>query len=186
MLILNLDKNKVYNYLMNNMQTDPLDWWVVQTKPQSEDRVIRELSNQGFITYCPMYRKEILRAHKMKIKTTPLFPRYVFIQANQHAKETIHAIRSTYGVNILLKVGERPTLVSAQVIHNLKAIEVQSVNDADSYFKRGDTVKITKGLYQGLEAIFHLDNGLERVVVLLDFINKKTPLHISKNQLAKV
>ena len=167
------------------MQNHPLDWWIVQTKPQSENRALRELNNQGFIAYCPKYSKESLRTHQMKIKTSPLFPMYIFIQANQDAKKNIHVIRSTYGVNMLLKVGERPALLSAQVIQNLKAIEGQSINDVDSYFKKGESVKITKGLYAGLEAIFHLDNGLERVVVLLDFINKKTSLHINKNQLSK-
>lgn len=170
---------------MNNIQNHPYDWWVVQTKPQSETRAIRELNNQGFITYCPKYRKESLRTHQMKIKTIPLFPMYIFIQANQDAKKNIHVIRSTYGVNMLLKAGEKPALLSGQIIHNLKEIEVQYKNDADSYFKKGESVKITEGLYKGLEAIFHLDNGLERVVVLLEFMNKKTPLYMNKNKLSK-
>ena len=56
----------------------------------------------------------------------------------------------------------------------------------ESYFNAGDTVKITEGLYQGLEAIYEMDEGLERVVVLLNILNKSTPLHINKNQLLKV
>lgn len=171
---------------MANLQTSYPDWWVVQTKPKAEDKVIRELNNQGFTTFCPMYRKEKPQASQMQIKTTHLFPRYVFIQANEHAKKFIHAIRSTYGVHMLLKINERPTLLSDQDVQNLKLIEAQNVNNAESYFKSGDVVKITKGLYQGLEAIIHIDDSLERVVVLLNFLNKKTPLCISKNQLSKI
>ena len=162
------------------------DWWVVQSKLHAEDKVISELNNQGFTTYCPMYCKEFHRGRKITIKTIPLFPRYVFIQANQNARDAIHVIRSTYGVSMLLKIGEMPTSVPNQIIHDLKLIEIQHSTDTESYFNAGDTVKITEGLYQGLEAIYEMDEGLERVVVLLDILNKSTPLHINKNQLLKV
>ena len=101
---------------------------MVQSKLHAEDKVISELNNQGFTTYCPMYRKEFHRGSKIKIKTIPLFPRYVFIQANQNARDAIHVIRSTYGVSMLLKIGEMPTSVPNQVIHDLKSIETQAYN----------------------------------------------------------
>ena len=159
---------------------------MVQSKSHAEDKVVSQLNNQGFTTYCPMYRKEFHRGGQIKIKTTPLFPRYVFIQTNQHAREAIHVIRSTYGVSMLLKIGEEPTSVPNQIIDDLKSIETQHTTKAESYFNAGDTVKITEGLYQGLEAIYEMDEGLERVVVLLNILNKNTPLHINKNQLLKV
>lgn len=170
---------------MDKIETSSYNWWVVHTKPKAEGRVIRELNNQGFTTYCPMYRKENLRVSRMQIKTTHLFPRYVFVQENEHAKKFIHAIRSTYGVHTLLKINERPTLLSAQDVQNLKLIEAQNINNTESYFKSGDVIKITEGLYKGLEGIIHLNDGLERVVVLLNFLNKKTPLSLNKNQLSK-
>ena len=172
--------------MCDDIKTSLPDWWVVQTKPRAENQAINELNNQGFITYCPMYRKESPRARQIQINTTPLFPRYVFIKANQHAKDTIHAIRSTYGVSLLIKVGEIPTPVPAKVIQNIKLIEAQDMNITESYFKTGDTVKIAEGLYHGLEAIFQKDDGLERVIVLLNILNKETPLCINKNQLSKV
>ena len=161
------------------------DWWVVQSKLQAENQVISQLSNQGFTTYCPMYRKEFHRGRQIKIKTIPLFPRYVFIQANQHARDSIHVIRSTYGVSMLLKIGEVPSSVTNEIIHDLKSMETRHSNEAESYFNAGDTVIITKGLYKGLEAIYEMDEGLERVVVLLNILNKNTQLHINKNQLLK-
>jgi len=170
---------------MDNIQTSPSGWWVVQTKTRSENRVIRELNNQGLTTYCPIYRKEYQKANQMQIKKTYLFPRYVFIKANLNAQKNIHAIRFTYGVHMLLKNNERPSHVPDQVIKNLKLIEAQHIKNTESYFKKGETVKIKEGLYQGLEATIHLDDDLERVVVLLNFLNKKTPLSINKNQLSK-
>lgn len=161
-------------------------WWVIQTKTNSEILAIKQLNNQGFNTYCPMYRMESLRGRQVKIKKAPLFPRYVFIEANEHAKNKIHTIRSTYGVSLLLKIGEIPTKVSAEIIQKLREIESENINNTRSYFKTGEVVKITEGLYEGLEAIFDMDDGLERVVVLLNILNKDTSLRLYKNQVSKI
>jgi len=171
--------------ILNNKEISR-DWWVVHTKLQAEAKAIKQLTNQGFITYCPMYRKECLITHQINIKTTPLFPRYTFIQADNHAQKNIHTIRSTYGVSQLLKIGEVPTHVPNQVILNLKKIEIAQIQNTESYFKVGENVKILKGLYKGLEAIYHLDDGLKRSVVLLNILNKETPFYINKQQLEKV
>ena len=169
-----------------NLKLNYPDWWVVQTKPQAEIQVIRELGNQGFNSYCPMYRKESLKAQQIKIKTMSLFPRYVFILANQNAKNNIHAIRSTYGVSLLLKVGEAPSTIPDQIIKNLKVLEALHLDVVDPYYKKGEIVKITKGLYKGLKAIYQMDDGLERVIVMLDILKKEVPLHLNKHQLSKV
>ena len=170
----------------NELKFDYSDWWVVQVKAQAEIKVIRELENQGFNAYCPMYQKESLKARQIKIKTFPLFPRYVFILANHHAKNTIHAIRSTYGVSLLLKVGEVPTTISNQIIKNLRVLEALHMNVVEPYYKKGEVVKITKGLYQGLKAIYQMEDGLERVTGLLNILKKEVPLHLKKHQLSKV
>ena len=169
-----------------NLRIIPHGWWVVQSKPNAEEKAIRQLSNQGFVTYCPMYQKETLRARQIKTKTIPLFPCYVFIEADEHAKDTIHTIRSTYGVSRLLKIGEMPILVPGQVICDIKLIEAQQIGKTESYFKKGELVKIKEGLYRGLEAVYQMDDGLKRVVILLNILNKETPLHINKDQLHKI
>ena len=169
-----------------NQRSISNSWWVVQTKVQAEEQAIRQLSNQGFVTFCPMYQKESIRARQIKIKTIPLFPSYIFIEVDQHAKKIIHTIRSTYGVKVLLKIGEVPILMPDHVIKNIKLLEMQQVGKTESYFKAGEVVKIKDGLYKGLEAVYQMDDGLERVVVLLNILNKETSLHLEKHQLHKI
>ena len=160
-------------------------WWVVQTKPQGEALAIEHLHEQNFTTYCPMYQKENIHGRQMKVTTTALFPRYVFVLADQAAQQSVHTIRSTRGVSQLLKCGEQPTIVEASIIDAIKALETEHINQTERYFKANDKVLITSGLYQGLEAIYQMDNGLERSVVMLNLLQRGTQLTLNKTQLKK-
>ena len=60
-------------------------WLVVYTKSQKETLAHDHLERQGFLPYCPMLSKEIKYKSKTKIKRLPLFPRYLFVQANEIA-----------------------------------------------------------------------------------------------------
>ena len=162
------------------------DWWVIQTKPQAEFIAIEQLSNQGFITYCPFYRKESIRRHQIKIETVPLFSRYIFSKVTELAKEKIHIIRSTKGVNKLLKIGESPMIVSDKLIDQLKQTQNDGISKTQSHFSKGDLVKINDEIYHEVEAIYEMDDGLERAIVLLNILNKETSLNIHKHKLNKM
>ena len=178
--------NKGVIVAMNlDQPTTELSWWVVQTKPQGEALAIEHLHEQNFTTYCPMYQKETLRGRRAKVTTTPLFARYVFVLEDQAAQQTVHTIRSTRGVSQLIKVGEQPTLVKASIITEIKALETEHLNQTKHYFKANDEVLITSGLYQGLEAIYQMDDGQERAVVMLNLLQRDTQLTLDKTQLKK-
>ena len=114
--------------------TTDLSWWVVQTKPQGEALAIEHLREQNFTTYCPMYQKETVHGRQVKVTTTPLFARYVFVLADPAAQQTAHSIRSTRGVSQLIKVGEQPTLVKASIIEAIKALETAHLNQVKPHF----------------------------------------------------
>lgn len=161
-------------------------WWLIQTKTRAEFTAIKHLKNQGLTTYCPLFKKELIQSHKLRVNTYPLFPGYIFVEANQAAQQNIHAIRSTFGVNRILKIGEVPTKISSELIYEIREMEAEKFNETQSYFKVGDHVTIKEGIYEDLEAVYQMDDGLERAVVLLSIINKKTPLNIDKHALQKV
>ncbi len=165
--------------------TTELHWWVVQTKPQGEALAIEHLHEQNFTTYCPMYQKEVIRNRRAKVTTVPLFARYVFVLANQVAQQTAHTIRCTRGVSQLLKVGEQPTLVKASVIDEIKALETEHLSQVKPHFTCNDKVVISEGIYQGMEAIYQMDKGLERAEVLLNLLQRDTQLTLDKTQLRK-
>jgi transcriptional antiterminator RfaH len=165
---------------------DECFWWVVQTKPQAEKIAIKHLENQGLTIYCPLFKKESLKGRQLKVNTSPLFPRYIFVKADLTAYRNVHTVRSTRGVSQLLKIGEVPTKVAYQLINELKKLESKKSNEAQPLFNPGDHVKIKEGLYKDIEAVFQMNDGMNRAVVLLSILNKVTTLRIDKKTLHKV
>ena len=160
-------------------------WWVVQTKPQSESLAMEHLEQQGMTTYCPMFKQESIRHRLVQVNTVPLFPRYVFVLADANAKETVHTIRSTTGVSRLIKVGDQPSEIKTDVIDQIRMLEASHLQRIDRYFKIDDAVHITDGLYRGLEAVYLMDDGMARAVVLLNLLQHPTQLAIDKAFLKK-
>lgn len=161
-------------------------WWIVQTKSRAEFIAMQHLERQNFATYCPMYHKETLRNNQVKIETVPLFPRYIFIKADQSAQKNIHVIRSTRGVSQLLKAAEAPLIVNATLIANIHQLESQHRGEVEQLFQPGDVLSIKDGIYKGLDAVYQMTDGFERVVVLINLINSETPLTLFKHQLSKI
>jgi transcriptional antiterminator RfaH len=161
-------------------------WWVVQTKPQHEVIAMTHLEEQGMTTYFPMYPQESIRYRQVRVNITPLFPRYVFVLADTNAKETIHTIRSTTGVSRLIKVGDQPSVIKADVINQIRLMEATHLQNTERYFKADDPVLITGGVYQGLEAVYQMDDGMARAVVLLNLLQHPARLTIDKTKLKKI
>jgi len=158
---------------------------VVQTKPQQEALAIAHLEQQGMMSYCPMFPQESIRHRQVRIRSVPLFPRYVFVLANVVAQQQMHRVRSTVGVSQLIKIGEVPCTLDATVMQNIIVMEASHLQNTERYFKADDAVLITGGLYQGLEAVYQMDDGMARAVVLLNLLQHPTQLIIDKTQLKK-
>jgi transcriptional antiterminator RfaH len=158
---------------------------VVQTKPQQEALAIAHLEQQGMTTYCPKFQQESIRQRQVRIRSVPLFPRYVFVLANGMAQQQMHRIRSTVGVSKLIKIGEAPCTLDATVMQNIMVMEASRLQNTERYFKADDAVLITGGLYQDLEAVYQMDDGMARAVVLLNLLQHPTQLAIDKAFLKK-
>ena len=85
-----------------------------------------------------MLRKEIKYKSKTKIKSLPLFPRYIFIQANEIASKKIHLIRSTVGVSSLILRDGKPIYVKDEILdairHAVRFSEIQKKKNYDYIF----------------------------------------------------
>jgi len=160
-------------------------WWVVQTKPQHEAIAMTHLEEQGMTTYCPKFQQESIHQRQVKVRAIPLFPRYVFILGDFNAKQTMHTIRFTAGVSRLIKVGDQPSIIKTDVIDQIRMLEASHLQYIERYFKADDAVLITDGVYQGLEAVYQMDDGMARAVVLLNLLQHPTQLIIDKTQLKK-
>ena len=168
-------KNKSKNFV----------WWVAKTKAHQEFTAEKNLIQQGFTPFCPIFKKEIKRGNQFQIKPQALFRGYLFIHADDFAQKNIHLIRSTKGLNALLKIEESILFVPAEIIETLKSNQTEYTNPTDRYFPPGSSVKIVSGIYNGIEAIYQMDNGEDRAIVLLTLIQKQTQLNLKKQDILK-
>ena len=158
---------------------------VVYTKSQKETLAHDHLERQGFLPYCPMHKKEIKYKSKTKIMSLPLFPRYLFIQANEIALKKIHLIRSTVGVSSLILRDGKPIEVQDKILDAVRHAEKGYLGQVETLFNAGDRVIINEGIYKDIEAIYQNNDGLERAVLLLNLLQKDVELTIETRHIRK-
>ena len=162
-----------------------MTWLVVYTKSQKETLAHDHLKRQGFLTYCPVLRKEIKYKSKTKIMSLPLFPRYLFIQANEIALKKIHLIRSTVGVSSLIMRDGKPIYIKDEILDAIRQAEKGYFGQVETIFNDGDRVTINEGIYKDIEAIYQNNDGLERAVLLLNLLQKDVELTIETRHIRK-
>ena len=71
-------------------------WYLLKTRVREELRAQENLENQGFQSYCPVFKSK----NKGQIKEEVLFPGYLFLQLElKRDLDKFHKIRSTRGVS---------------------------------------------------------------------------------------
>ncbi|MEX2516349.1 MAG: transcription termination/antitermination NusG family protein, partial [Gammaproteobacteria bacterium] len=122
----------------------------------------------GYSVYLPL--AQILRRRRGRAipDIGPLFPRYLFIHLSDET-DNWKPIRSTLGVQQLVRFGERPASVPNALIEVLRSREdgsgLQPLPSAEPVL--GETVRINQGPFEGYTAIFHARTSSERVILLL-------------------
>jgi len=163
-----------------------MSWYLIHTKPRLEECALENLQNQGYACFLPQIRVEKLRRGKLVEVDEPLFPRYFFIQLDtgKHA-QSWHPIRSTKGVSRLVSFGQEPAKVGDALVDLIRS---QSALGAvqQRHFTPGETVHIIEGPFTGLEAIYQMNDGEQRVMVLLNIMSKLVKLSLEPTEVRKI
>ncbi len=158
-------------------------WYVVHTRPRCELMVADLLAQSSVIE---VLLPEVFRQGKDKRELAPLFPSYLFVRLNGNDPEMAR-INRTPGVVRLVGFDNNAQSVPDSVISALRS-QVERVN-ADGgipahNFHIGDTVRLTDGPLEGMEAIFQGPmEPSERVAVLLEFMGRLQEVKVDASQL---
>jgi transcriptional antiterminator RfaH len=158
-------------------------WMVVATHPHREDFAIKNLERQNYTVYCPMLVKRIKHARRAYDALRPLFPSYIFIKRSEPTQQW-RPILGTLGVRSILRNGEAPAFLPDGLVEDLKAREIGGViRKPETPFEPGQAVAISGGVFDGFVGkILHLQDR-ERVLVLLDLLNRQTKVLIDAKML---
>ena len=130
---------------------------MVYTKPRAENIGVINLRNQGYEVFFPQIIFEKTGIKQEKLKTEPMFPRYLFIRFNVE-RDSWNPIKSTIGISHIISFGHEFAKVPDQVVLFLKTktdkngIFRQKISRLA--FQKGDNIVINKGILEGTEAIF--------------------------------
>lgn len=156
-------------------------WYLIQCKPRQDMRALEHLERQGYQCLLPRHIVERLQKGKLLQLSESLFPGYLFIHLDR-VDDNWLPIRSTRGVNQIVSFGGRPTPIPAAIMNQLLAREIIT----KPALSMGDRVAINDPGLQQIEAIFLEKSSNERVLLLLNLLQREVVVSIPLNRVAKI
>jgi transcriptional antiterminator RfaH len=160
-------------------------WFVVNTKPRSEERAARNLSGGGIEVLAPKLRLRRFRRGKAAWILEPMFPNYIFARFDPVSE--YHLIKYTRGVKALVNFNGKIIPLPEEIVAFIREKLVDGVGTIEEPgFKKGEKVLIRNGPFKGLKGIFEKElAGEERVAVLLDGVNYYAKMEINRDLLER-
>jgi transcriptional antiterminator RfaH len=156
----------------------PSAWIVVNTQQHREQIALENLDRQAFSAYCPMMRTRVRHARRTQEVLRPLFPGYLFVHVNADVQRW-RPILSTYGVRTVVCCGDRPSFLDDGFVEGLRAREIDgAIVRPASRYEPGQRVKMAGGAFDGLIATILEMDEKDRLVVLMDLLNRPTKVRV--------
>ena len=159
------------------------DWFAVHTHAKAEFVAKANLERQGFGTYLPVFRKMRRHARRTELVSAPLFPRYIFVCLGRGTGGW-SKIRYSRGVSNIVSFGLKPAIVSQDIVEGLWSREDEegfvSFGEKDKVFP-GDKVNIVEGFFERKSGVIEKISGKDRVLLLLDLIDRQIRLNTSRD-----
>ena len=153
---------------LNSSETT-LHWFAVYTKPKTEKKVAKRLTQAGFESFLPLQTEIRQWSDRKKKVKVPLINSYVFVQSYS---TNIYEVYKVPGVINILTYLNKYAIVKDSEIENLRiliksGLPMQTLNTPINLSK-GTNVTITKGPFQGLFATYLTTAGKHKVIVTLE------------------
>jgi transcription elongation factor/antiterminator RfaH len=146
-------------------------WFALYTKPHKEYMVQGLLRDQQVETYLPEIAVAV-RRHDRRDKK-PFFPHYLFACLDPYS-DRMAKVRWTPGLRRVVSAGGQPVPIPNEIVAHIRhRLEVMVEEKPASPFKHGEIVHVTRGPFEGLDAMF--DRALSpegRVRVLLELMGR--------------
>ena len=153
-----------------------MPWFVIYTKSRNEKKVAELLQKNGVEVFCPLVKLKKNWSDRKKIVETPLFNSYVFVNLSEKDRNVVFNVPGVIRYVFWLK---KPAVARDSEIESLKAV----LNDTmDSFsienYQIGDTVKISEGVFKGLDGVIEKQSN-NKLHVILENVGIKITLQRS-------
>lgn len=155
-----------------------MHWYLAQVRPNADQIARRNLERQQFRTFQPLERRTRVRSGKFLTLHRPYFPGYLFVSHGE-AVAPWHLVNSTHGVVRLVAFAGKPAPVPEAVIAELEAAcGADGVMAPGDDFQPGAQVEVTSGAFTSFVGEIERLTPDCRVLVLLDFMGKRTRVNL--------
>ena len=159
------------------------DWFLLQFKSNSHHKAVKNLNQQGFETFLPMYDLTVSVNSRFRNITKPLFSGYMFV-AFDKTNSQWNMINNTYGVSRLVTFNSTLRSVPAKLINSLRnRCDVSGKLLSAEKLSIGDQVKILNGPFTNFVATVETLEADQRIWILLDLMGRKTKIKTYLNNL---
>ncbi len=160
-------------------------WFCLRSQPKHEHIAAAQLRQAGIEAFAPRIRFKRATRRGPAWFTEALFPNYLFARFNWN--DSLRKVHHANGVAGVVHFGEKWPTIPDEVIAELRLTlgeaEIHVIEDS---LKSGDEVKITGGIFNGLNAIVtQVVSSRERVCVLLEFLGRQTSVEIGRDTVVK-
>lgn len=145
-------------------------WYLVQSRPMQAERAAENLQRQGYEVFYPLIQEQRVRRGRRVSVETALFPNYLFIRLRRWV-DNWYPLRSTRGVLRLVSFGGEPLPVPEEVVEGIR--QRLALKEAHALLEPGEPVDIVEGPFLGVDAIFEAHKDEDRVVLLIEMINRQ-------------
>jgi len=122
-----------------------------------------------------MFANERVSRGKRVVRQDPLFPGYLFLQADAQ-DPILSKVRSTMGARQLLTFAGQVMTIDDRIIDDLR--ERSTIENTPQQFNAGQSVTLHNGPFQHYQALFKEYDGAERGIILLSLLGQQNELLI--------
>jgi transcription antitermination factor NusG len=160
-------------------------WYLLYTNSKQEKKVAGQYANMEIQFLLPMIKVEREWSDRIKILNSPLFPSYLFVYLS-HFDDYFRCLEAPGALNFV-RFGKNLARVSDTVIENIRILinANEQLEISFNHFKKGEAVKISEGLFSGLNCEVIRYKNKDMILVRVDLLQRnlilETPIgHLSK------
>lgn len=157
-------------------------WYVISTKPGSENIAEINLTKQGFLTWTPRQVRVVRHARRRQERRVPFFPGYLFVQMDI-GRQRWSLVNGTFGVRSLIMEGEMPLPCPPGLVEGLQELtDDDGIFNGTAMIEPGDPVRVVSGPMAEFAGTFLRLDGSGRARVLLKLLSSDivVTLHAAK------
>lgn len=136
------------------------------------------LENQSVECFYPEVCVEKILRGKRQMVQEPLFPSYMFVRFDFENGPSFTTVRSTRGVVDFVRLGPHPRELQGDLIYQLKQLDCEQLKHATNNCQKRQTVRVARGQFAGIEAIYLEPDGDTRSIMLVKMISQQVPMSI--------